>query len=612
MRSLNIDSIYAIAGRRSKFFFRYFLLFSLLIFCILQINIYKICGFSIYPDEFGYWASAAEILGYDWSDTTALGSYYSYGYSLILTPVLWIFHDCVKAYHAAIAVNMLLQCGAAGILWKIYKKLNSSEDLRENRVQTVLAVGIAVFYPPWLFYMQMTMTEALLMFVYTLICYQILLFVENPSITGAVFLSLSLLYIYFVHMRTIAVVIAAVITLILYAWSKPSTRKKLAAVFVVLIAGAVCGLWIKGKIMDTVYAVTDSGLLSVNDYAGHLGTLKYLFTFQGIKEFLYSIAGKLYYLIMASFGLLVPAVCACIKETCKIFRSFFVKPDIRHPENSKGKEYFYFFCLLSMIGQSAITAIVTMSPGRLDGFVYGRYSEHLLPVLMGMGLIAFSETRHKLAVFALSVGISVFTFIVTFKNAMHSGLTVMQGYFAPGISYLSDDQNYDIKTEFWKAFIFGIFLMACVMACIYIGKRFGKNRYMLSIILLIEIMLSLCLGKKYIKPFNDIDYYNLRIAEYMGEYEEPIAYLYGGGFQYIDLIQFAMRDRKVEIIWSEGLENHQKNAVLSDKPEISKLESVLPKEGFLIIDQGCEYLEEIEQRYKKCIESQAFILFMAE
>ena len=600
MQSLNIDSIRTSAGGRSKFFFRYFLLFVLLIFCIFQINIYKICGFSIYPDEFGYWASAAEVLGYDWSDTTALGSYYSYGYSVLLIPVLWVFRDCVSAYHAAIAMNMLLQCGAVVILWKIFKRLSQTEDSREKKMQVVLAVGIAVFYPPWLFYMQMTMTEALLMFLYTLICCQILLFIEKADITSAVLLALSLIYIYFVHMRTVAVIIAAVMTLILYAWNTPSARKKLALAFIILAVGAICGLWIKERITDTVYATADLELLSVNDYTGHLGTLKYLLTFQGIKEFLISSAGKLYYLIMASFGLFVPAVCVCLKKTWRLFRSSFVKPDAGQSENRRSSEYLYFFCLLSIIGQSAITAIVTMSPGRLDGFVYGRYSEHLLPVLMGIGLLAFSEMKHKFRMFVSSVSLSAVLFAVTFRDALHSGLTIMQGYFAPGISYLSNDWNYKIKTEFLKAFLFGIFLMACVMACIYIGKRFGKNIYILSVILLIEILLSLCLGTKYTKPFNDIDYYNLRIAEYMEEYEEPIVYLYGGGFPYIDLIQFAMRDRKVEIVRLQDIENGR------------KFEGSLPEEGFLIVDQGCEYLEEIEQRYKKCIESQAFILFMAK
>ena len=45
--------------------------------CFLY-GIFGVFGFSAYPDEFGYWAPAAAIFGYDWSEITSLGSYYSY------------------------------------------------------------------------------------------------------------------------------------------------------------------------------------------------------------------------------------------------------------------------------------------------------------------------------------------------------------------------------------------------------------------------------------------------------------------------------------------------------------------------------------------------------
>lgn len=60
-------------------------------------GLFSIYGFSAFPDEFGYWAPAASVLGYDWSNVTSLGSYYSYGYSLILVPILFLFHNSVSA-----------------------------------------------------------------------------------------------------------------------------------------------------------------------------------------------------------------------------------------------------------------------------------------------------------------------------------------------------------------------------------------------------------------------------------------------------------------------------------------------------------------------------------
>lgn len=592
MRSLSIDGKCAGTGGRSRFFFRYFLLFIILIFCFFQISIHKICGFSIYPDEFGYWACAAQMLGWDWSGTAALGSYYSYGYSLLLLLFLRAFHDGVTAYRAAIAANMLLQCGAAGILWKIFERLSLAENAEEKRMQTVLAVGIAIFYPPWLFYMQMTMAEALLMFLYVLVCYQILRFVEKPGVAGAAFLGLSLAYMYFVHMRTVAVVIAAVLTLMLYVRHVPAARKKLAVTLLVLTTGVVCGLWMKERIMDTVYAAADAEMLAVNSYAGRLGRLQYLLTFQGIKDFFISAAGKLYYLIVASFGLLIPAVSVCLKGTGKVFRRSFSKQE---RELAKGSEYFCLFCLLSLIGQTLITVVTTTRPDRLDVFIYGRYSEHLLPVFMGTGLLALSETRYKIQFFVFDVILTAGLFAVIFPPALRSGLTEMRGYFASALNYLSDDWDYNVAAEFPKALFLGIFLMACMAAGIFTGKRFGKYVYALGAVLLLETILGFCLGEKYIRFFNDVDYYNLRIAEYMEAYEDPIVYLYEGGFPYIDLIQFAMQDRKVEII-------RQKDAA----------EGALSGKGFLILDRESEYVEEMERSYKKCMESQAFVLFRTE
>lgn len=64
-----------------------FIVTAVILLCFYGFGIGSIYGFSIFPDEFAYWAYAAGMSGYDWSDITSLGSYYSYGYSLVLFPV---------------------------------------------------------------------------------------------------------------------------------------------------------------------------------------------------------------------------------------------------------------------------------------------------------------------------------------------------------------------------------------------------------------------------------------------------------------------------------------------------------------------------------------------
>lgn len=58
---------------------------------------------AIRNDEYGYWTHAALFTGHDWSDVFAGHmNWYSYGYSLILTPLFWISHNLHFMYKAAI------------------------------------------------------------------------------------------------------------------------------------------------------------------------------------------------------------------------------------------------------------------------------------------------------------------------------------------------------------------------------------------------------------------------------------------------------------------------------------------------------------------------------
>lgn len=609
-----VDNLYGKAGGGRDSFSRCLFFIILLIFCIFELNIHKIYGFCAYPDEFGYWASAAAWIGYDWSQTASIGYYYSFGYSLLLMPVLKFFKDSVAAYRAAVTLNMLLQCAASALLLGIFRiwysgKRWSLQEIPKVKNRILLAAGCAVFYPAWTFYVQMTLTEALLTFLYVLICFQLLLFLKKPKMSGAVFLALSFLYLYFVHMRTVGVAAAGILTLSAFAWKKPSSRKPLLAGMIVFILGLAGGLWLKSWVTDNVYAAADAAMLAVNDYAGQFGKIKSLFTLQGIRKLFLSCAGKLYYLGIASFGLLYPAVYGCLRESAKLFAGVREKHEnCPEPERTMAEEkgYFSLFALLSLCGQFLVTAVGAMEPGRLDGIVYGRYNEYLLPLLLGIGLLTFCDLRHKLREFLLSVVCSAVLFGITYLNTLHSGLTAMQGYFCTGLSYLADDWHYDIRSDPVKAFLLEILLMVFVRGCAYAGSHMKKNASGLSVmgvVFAVEILLAVCLQKKYTWLFNDVDYYNLQIYEYIqahGSEEDQVSYLYGGGLPYIDLIQFAMRERQVEII------------TMPDTGDAGTLERILPEEGFLIVDYGCPYLEALEEIYVRCEESKAFVLLRAE
>lgn len=617
MRSSNINlmSHGTKAGRRD-FFFQYLLFFVILIFSVYQYSVHRLYGFSVYPDEFGYWASAAQWIGYDWSSVASLGYYYSFGYSLILTPILWFCRDSTTAYRMAVFINMSLQCISVGLLWGIFKRLHcpmgyGAEEVRVRKMQIVFAVGVAVFYPAWTFYMQMTLAEALLAFLYIFICYQFVLLLEGLKTRNVIIrillLSIAFLYLHFVHMRTIGVVAAAILVLTFYLWYEPKYRKLLLMAGAILVIGAIIGVWIKGVVAESVYAAADAEKQAVNDYTGKLHILKEILTFNGMKQFLQSCAGKLYYLGMASFGLFYPAAGICIKRTATLLYNISRRDTT---EEKRMGDWFCGFLLLTMLGQFLVVAVSVRGSWRLDSIIYGRYNEYFLPVFMGIGVLALLKCRHLWRVFWCGVGMSTVLFVMTLLTALHSESAVMRGVFATGLNYLSESTySYQVLPEFVKAYVFGLLLMAVLYGGIRLSRYSKQNICGMAIILLMELLLIICLCRKYTWTYNDSNYYDLKVYEYIVEYKEedadmPVWYLYGGGTNYIDLIQFAMRDKKIEILWERD-ESGKENTW-------NILESILPKEGFLIADYKSPYLEQLEEKYRKCVESNSFVLFLVE
>lgn len=296
----------------------YLLFIILLCFCLCQYGLQRLFGFSLFPDEFGYWAPAAEMLGWDWSESVSLGSYYSFGYSLILTPVLYFVKDSITAYRTAVVLNMILMCAGLCLLYSLMRMLFSGID----KERAVLISGIAVLYPPWIFYMQMTMTEALLLFLYILICWLLIRFLENPRALTAVFLVLALVYIYFVHMRSIGLIAAGGITLFIWAFGSKNIgrRRKILLVLGVLVCLFLLGLRMKNVLIGLLYHTASSEVLSYNDYSGQWDKLRYLFSIQGWKIFLAGCAGKALYLGLATYGLGYGGIFFAVKKSGRLHK----------------------------------------------------------------------------------------------------------------------------------------------------------------------------------------------------------------------------------------------------------------------------------------------------
>lgn len=589
------------AGKSKGFLrpFPVFFLFSLLIFGIFQYGIHKIFGMVYYPDEFGYWASAANWVGYDWSGLTALNSYYSFGYGLLLAPILKVCDDAVTAYRMAVALNMFLHAAAMPMLYGILRRLFPAS----SEISRTCAVGIALFYPVWDFYEQTTLAEGLLFFLYIAIVYLMACMVSRVRLWTILLLTGGSVYICLVHMRTVGIAAAVVIVLLLRLWKEPANRKKMAVVFLALTFCVATGAALRFTVLRSVYGNTDGELLAANDITGQLARVTAVCTGEGLRRFVCGCIGKLFYLGAASFGLIYYALAYLWKKSACFVRK------IRDRSIIAEEEWLSLFLFLSFVGQFLITAVYMNHPRRVDEVVYGRYNDYLVPVFMGIGMMilyrSHSFGRHISAVIVLQ---SAMLPVVLYGEKMYGGSEI-QGYFIAGISYLVDDLRFDVIPDMAGVFLFSNLMTLLFFLCIWTGREKKMSISAMALVVCMEIVLGIGLHHKYTYRFNELIGVEVRLAGQIGESDAgtPITYLYGSEITYIDIIQFQLPEREITVVLEDEVE---KLAVSDGYPAAVRQDGKMTGlSGYVLLDAESVYREQMDSYRRPCAESSYFVLY---
>ena len=554
--------------------------------CLCMYGIQGIFGFSLFPDEFGYWASAAGFLGYDFSEVCSISSYYSFGYSLILIPILKLFSDSIIAYRAAVIVNLLLQVTSFYILCRIAKKLFSDTD----ELLRIILAGMAVLYPPWVFYTQMTMTEGLLFFCYTVVVYFMILYIEKPSIIRGIITALASIYIYSVHMRAVGILAAVGITMLVVAFTgiKRSDNRVLATAFfavIVLLIGFVICLRIKDIVIDKLYSSGIADQTYIGDYSGQTSKLKELSTLMGIGRFFASMIGKILYLGCATFGIAYIGIYSLIRRT--------IKKDLKA-----------FFILMASFMQFMVMCIFLMhsadrGSNRFDLFLHGRYFEFVVPIMAMIGayeLLTRDNYIRKLVIAAgiiMASGIASIVIVSVNKVGMNDPHVMMM----IGMSYfLNRDDFYPIRVII-MSIGFTLIIIGAIIIGIYFYKKKGNAiNICIAYLLLVGLSYHACNHLIYICQsyiYGDIqvadEITNLRNNSHNGD----IILLYEGGLEYIDTVQMRLRDEHIHLVY------------VDDSFDISDIS----KDSMVLVDFESGLKDKLSSIYEKYWESGHFDLY---
>ncbi len=562
---------------------KYLIFILLLIFCVFEYGIEKICGFTIYPDEFGYWASAARAVGYDWAEVASLGSYYSFGYSLVLTPLLKLFPDGVSAYRAAIAVNFLFMCIGQALLMDVIKRCFSQITVSRK----ILIAGIAVLYPPLIFFSQMTLAESFLFLLFVLCTWLFIRLLSDPRIITVVMLAAVLVYMYAVHMRTIGIVIACMITLFLWGMSRSGGRRLLLVFSGIMIITGAAFLAVKGNVISQVFTHTDAAELAINGYGSQWGKFRRAFCGKGIPFLLIGLMGKAFYLEAASFGTFFFALVWAVRET------FFLFIHIKRKETCQLHDLMGCFFFLSVMGELLISTIYMYDSQAVDCLIYGRYNDFLIPMLMVFGIGAMYQSRYLFRKVLLHCAISgmMIPFLIFYINNRH--MEGIRGYFAAGISYLLDEECFIPSQFLWKAWLLGCIFAILMALAVWLGRRFRNTDWALIGMIVIEILLGNRLSAQYTYRVNEVLFSDLMITETIEKEDGQgeVVYLNENQSPYIDFQQMQLGDRSIKVITEEDIDD------------------LLFEGRFLIVDRHSRFQEGLKKKYDRQIVTSTFALY---
>ena len=566
---------------------KYSTIFLLFLICYYGYTISRAYGFTFFPDEFGYWSYAAKAAGYDWSDIASLGSYYSYGYSLILIPIFILFHNAVTAYRMAVTLNFIFMGATFFLLVRIQQNFYPQAD----KERTELFAAIAVLYPAWLFYARSTMVEIALVFCFTLSCYLLQEYTKKKSIWVLIGYVVTLAYAYFLHMRAVGTLLAGILALVavhLHKREKVKLKKQwvhaILLVFLLLVLLGI-GYFVKKNMGYAMYAQNGTEDMNINDYAGQFDKIRYIFTKDGILDCIYGFAGKLLYVGIATFGLAYIGVWRSGKKIV---------------EKAKHTPC-YLFLILSLLAEISINTIFNVRPLRVDNVVYGRYHEYVLPVLIILGLWEMTADHKIMKKVGAIILLQLPMTWMAVKLIEKYQLTNIHGYVMIGMSYLHYVGEYNPTRLIWLTYLFAIPVTLLIAAIIKITQKHKEWQFLIIMIWVIEIALAMRASTLYLDASAKGAFRDTYIVDKIEELRTDNA---DGRLLYIDeedntiisILQFMLREEDIIVLpRKDNLESYSEEEM---KPQ-----------DMVLIDFRSQFGTELSKMYENSTMNGHFILY---
>lgn len=356
-----------------KITYKQILFFGIIIILILSLyNIAHLNMLVVIPDEFGYWANAALMAGKDWSGTTPISPYYSFGYSLILAPLFWLFSSTSMMYKAAIVMNTVFYIFAYLLSFQCFSRIFKDK----SKKSIALLCSIVALYGANLFNVNIAWVEPFIYMLFWLSVYLLVLINENAKNSKVILFAFVLVYMYTVHQRALGVVVCGIFIMFILALIKKISIRQFGLFMLIVVLCFIAQIMIKNHIVSILWNRPISTYIgNVNDYGGQLSKVIDIMTSPvSFLKFIRGILSRYLYLIISSASIIIFGIIYVVKKFIAYIQTKKEFPII---------EVYCFFCLLFSI---AISSIYFYQSQRIDTIIYGRYSEFVMVPMLIFGL----------------------------------------------------------------------------------------------------------------------------------------------------------------------------------------------------------------------------------
>jgi hypothetical protein len=323
-----------------------------------------------FADEAGYLVNARVLAGGVAGQMSGT-SFYRGGYSLLLLPAQWLGDGPRAEYTLVLATNALLSSLVFPLLYALLTRVFQVETRT-----ALLAAFVAALYPPLVVTTQFAWAESLLPVLVLLAALTLAATVSARRrlvaagwATGCGLCAGALVT---THGRTTPLALLLVVLLLALA----VLRRDLA---VAGTAGVVtaAAVTLAGQALNNWLSVRSWGQVPGADLRRVLGNAA---DPGSIGNVLGLGAGQYWYVLVATFGLVVPGLVALAQH----LRG---RPRALVAVDSSGAPAVSMFLLGAALGLAVLVGLFLLPPVRPDHLVYGRYVETLVPALLALGLV---------------------------------------------------------------------------------------------------------------------------------------------------------------------------------------------------------------------------------